>query len=150
MTSKYKIEIVGRGEEMLYSDGEVELSLDRTYCDGHRLFCDSTLGVRDGLALPFKKRRQIIENLCDYFDTKNRPSIFVIDEADRDRQALELLFRDLISQGNKISVEYDSAAKREMARDDMYISTLKAGKKLSINGVEIGSVEDYWKWKNNV
>jgi hypothetical protein len=150
MAGKYKIEIVGRGEEMLYSDGEVELSLVRTYSDGHRLFCDSISGVRDGLVLPFEKRRQIIEDLCDYFDTKNRPSIFVIDEADRDRQALELLFRDLISQGNKISVEYDSAAKREMARDDMYISTLKAGKKLSINGVEIGSVEDYWKWKNNV
>jgi len=149
MTDKYEIEIIGRGEEISYSDGDIELSLDRTYCEGHRLFCDSTIGVRDGLVLPFKKRRQIIENLCDYFDTKNEPSIFVLDEADKDRQALEQLFKDLISQGNKLSVEYDSAAKREKAKDDEYIGILKAGKKLSIYGVEISSIEDYWRWKHD-
>ena len=134
---------------MLYSDGDIELLLERTYCDGHRVFCDSTLGVRGGPVLPFEKRRQIIENLCDYFEMKNNPSIFVLDQADKDRQALERLFKNLISQGNKLSVEYDSAAKREKARDDMYISTLKAGKKISINGVEISSVEDYWRWKHD-
>lgn len=149
MTGNYEIEIVGRGEEMLYSDGDIELSLDRTYCDGHRLFCDSIVGVRGGPALPFTKRRQIIENLCDYFDTKNKASIFVLDVADKDRHALERLFKDLISLGNKLSVEYDSAAKREKAKDDMYIRILKAGKKLSINGVEISSVEDYWRWKHD-
>ena len=149
MTGKYEIKIIGRGEEMLYADGDIELLLVRTYCDGHRLFCDSTTGVHSGLVLPFKKRRQIIENLCDYFDTKNKPSIFVLDEADKDRQALEQLFKDLISQGNKLSVEYDSAAKREKTKDDMYISILKAGKKLSINGVEISSVKDYWRWKHD-
>jgi len=149
MTGYYEIEIIGRGEEMLYSDDDIELSLDRTYCDGHRLFCDSTIGFRGGPVLPFKKRRQIIENLCDYFDTKNKSSIFVLDEDDKDRQALERLFKDLISEGNKLSVEYDSAAKREKAKDDMYISILRAGKKLSINRVEISSVEDYWRWKND-
>ncbi|MGD8814661.1 MAG: hypothetical protein PVI78_09320 [Anaerolineales bacterium] len=149
MTGNYEIEIIGRGEEMLYSDGDIELMLERTYCDGHRLFCDSTRGVRGGPALPFEKRRQILENLCDYFDTKNEPSIFVLDEADKDRQALEQLFQDLISQGNKLSVEYDSAAKREKAKDDMFIGILEAGKKLSIHGVEISSVEDYWRWKND-
>ena len=149
MTSEYKIEIIGRGEEMVYTDGDIELLLVRTYCDGHRLFCDSTTGVHSGLVLSLDKRRQIIENLCDYFDTKNKPSIFVLDEADKDLQALERLFKVLISQGNKLSVEYDSAAKREKANDDMYIGILKDGKKLSIQGVEINSIEDYWRWKRN-
>jgi hypothetical protein len=149
MTGKYEIEIIGRGEEVRYSDGDIELSLERTYGDGHRLFCNSIIRVRGEPVLPFIKRRQIIENLCDYFDTKNEPSIFVLDEADKDRQALERLFKDLISQGHKLSVEYDSAAKREKAKDDMYISVLKAGKKLSINGVDINSVEDYWRWKRD-
>lgn len=148
MTDKYEIEIIARGEEMLYSDSDVELTLVRTYMKGHRLFCDSTIGIHDGLVLPYKKRRQIIENLCDYFDTKNKPSIFVLDEADKDRKELERLFQDLISQGNRISVEYDSAAKREKAKDDEYIGVLEAGKIISINGVEISSVEDYWKWKH--
>ena len=149
MTSDYKIEIIGRGEEMLYTDSDIELLLTRTYCDGHRLFCESTTGVHNGLVLPFNKRRQIIENLCEFFDTKNKPSIFVIDEADKDLQALERLFKDLISQGNKLSLEYDSAGKREKAKDDMYIGILKAGKKLSIHGVEISCVEDYWRWKRD-
>lgn len=149
MTGKYEIEIMGRGEEMLYRDGDIELLLERTYCDGHRLFCDSTSGVRGGPVLPFIQRRRIIENLCDFFDTKNKPTIFVLDEADKDRQALEQLFKDLASLGNKLSVEYDSAAKREKARDDMYIGVLKAGKKISIHGVEISSVEDYWRWKQD-
>lgn len=48
-----------------------------------------------------------------------RQSIFVLDVADKDRHALEWLFKDLISQGNKLSVEYDSAAKREKSKDDM-------------------------------
>jgi hypothetical protein len=46
-------------------------------------------------------------------------------------------------------VEYDSFAKREKAKDAMYISILKAGKKLSVHGVEISSAEDYWRWKDN-
>jgi len=150
MKDKYEIEIIGRGEEILYSDSDIELSLDRTYCDGHRLFCDSIGGVRGGPLLPFSKRRQIIENLCDYFDTKNKASILVLDVADKDRQELERLFKDLISQGNKLSVEYDSAAKRDKSKDYMYIGILKAGKKLSIYGVEINSVEDYWRWKNDI
>jgi hypothetical protein len=57
MTGKYKIEIIERGEEMLYTDGDFEILLDRTYYDGHRHFCDSTTGVQNGLVLPFKKRR---------------------------------------------------------------------------------------------
>ena len=149
MSGKYEIEIMGRGEEMVYRDGDIELLLERTYCDGNRLYCDSTSGVRGGPVLPFIQRRQIIENLCDFFDTKNKPTIFVLDEADKDRQALEQLFKDLVSIGNKLSVEYDSAAKREKARDDMYIGVLKAGKKISIHGVEISSVEDYWRWKQD-
>ena len=149
MTNHYKIEIIARGEEMIYTDGDLEIILDRTYCDGHRLFCESTTGVHNGLVLPFRKRKQIIENLCDYFDTMNKPSIFVLDEADKDRQALERLFKDLISQGNKLYVEYDSAAYREKSKDDMFIGILEAGKKLSIHGVEINSVEDYWRWKRN-
>jgi len=54
---------------------------------------------------------------------KNRPPkarprsrgtlVLGLDEADKDRKALERLFKDLVSQGNKLSVEYDSPAKRD-------------------------------------
>ena len=144
---KYKIQIVGRGEDMIYSDSDLELSLERTFCDGHRLFCDNTAGGHGGPTLPFAKRQEIIENLCEYFGTKKEPSIFVLDEADKDRKELEHLFSDLVLKGHKIEVEYDSAKKREQSQDKMYISILEAGKKLTINDVDIESVEDYWRWK---
>ena len=149
MTAKYEIEIIGRGEEMLYRDGDIELLLERTYCDGHRLFFDSTSGVRGGPVLPFIQRRRIIENLCDFFDTKNKPTIFVLDEADKDRKALEQLFKDLVSLGNSFLWNSTAPLNSEKAIDDMYIGVLKAGKKISIHGVEISSVEDYWRWKQD-
>ena len=143
----YRIQILGRGEDMLYSDSELELNLQRTYCNGHRLYCNDTSGECGWPALPFAKRREIIENLCEYFNTKKEPSTFVLDEADKDRIELELLFSNLIAEGHKITVEYDSAKRREQAQDEMYISTLKAGKKISLNGQQIDTVEDYWRWK---
>jgi len=135
---------------MTYSTDNIKLSLDRTYCNGHRLFCDNTYGVHGEPKLPFETRRSIIEDLCDYFETKNEPSIFVLDETDEDRQALERLFEELISQGNRLIIEYDSSQKRELRKDKMYLDILKSGKKLSINGTAIGSVEEYWIWKRNV
>lgn len=146
---KYKIQIVGRGEEMIYSEPDLELGLERTYINGHRLYCNNTSGEYGGPALPFLKRKEIIENLCEYFNTKTEPSIFVLDETDKDRKELEHLFAELVSKGNKITVEYDSAKKLDQVQDEMYLSILKAGKKLSIDGKEIKSVEDYWRWKND-
>lgn len=146
---KYNIRIVGHGEEMFYTDGNLRLWLETTYCDGHRLYCSNTTSDDTGVELAFSKRKNIIQNLCDYFDTKLTSTIFVLDEDDKDRCELELLFSDLVSNGHKIVVEYDSTEKREQAQDEMRINILEAGKTLSIDGVKIVSIEDYWRWKEN-
>ena len=144
---KYQIQILGRGEDMLYSDSNLEIYLETTYLNGQRLYCSNTVEGSGKLAISFLKRREIIENLCEYFKTTSEPTIFVLDIADKDREEFEHFFENLISIGHKITVEYDSAKKREEAEDKMFISTLNAGKKLYINDVEIKSVEDYWGWK---
>lgn len=59
------------------------------------------------------------------------------------------IFEVLITNGHKIVVEYDSEEKREKSRDEMYLSILKAGKKLTINEIEIESEADYWRWKGH-
>ncbi len=148
-TEGFIIDIKGRGEEMIYSDNDLKLSLERTYCDGHRLYCTNTIRDDAGMLIPFEKRKNIFENLCAYFDTKNNSSIFVLDEIDKDRKELENFFTNLISGGHKITVEYDCAIKRENEKDEMYLKLLRAGKKLSINGEKIGTVEDYWRWKKS-
>jgi hypothetical protein len=145
-TTPYSVRIVGRGEEMVYADGDGELHLERTHCNGHRLFCDNTSGAARP-ALAFAKRREVIVNLCDFFKTKESATIFVVDEADKDHGQLEALFAELVSVGHKVAVEYDSAQKRAGIMDEMYLGFLRAGKKLSIDGVDIPSVEGYWRWK---
>jgi hypothetical protein len=140
--SNYTLKIVGRGEEMEYRDAEGALSLERTYNNGHRLYCNDTRTI------PLARRRAVIKNLCDYFDTKSVPNIFVVDEADKDRQELETLLADLVSQGHHITVEHDSAAKREQAQDAMYLGVLKAGKRITIAGAPITTAEEYWRWKH--
>ncbi len=146
---EYSIQIHGRGEDMTYRDQDIELALERTYCNGHRLFCDNTQKDNNGNLLPLEKRIAIINNLCDYFKTKESASIFVLDSADKDHANLESYLASLAKTGHKVSIESDSAEIREQNQDDMYLSILSAGKKLSINGHEINSVEEYFLWKKN-
>lgn len=71
-----------------------------------------------------------------------------VDEADEDKNGLEQLFANLISKGHQITVEYDSAGKWEQVQYNEYVDILIAGKKLSIHGREIESIEglkDYWR-----
>ncbi len=145
----YSLQIYNRGEEMTYSDVDIELELERTYCRGNRLFCDNTQADSQENPIPLKKRIEIIDNLCDFFESKKSKSIFVLHEADKDQSNIEMYISSLIQKGHKLVIEKDSAKKQQKRLDDMYIGILKAGKVLNIKGVEINSVDEYWKWKEN-
>lgn len=137
----YTLRIVGRGENIAYRDSSGELWLQRTYNRVNRLYCGDTQ------KLPFSRRKAVVENLCDYFHTLSEPSVFVLDEGDKDRKDLEALFDRLVGGGHKITVEYDSAKKQEQFEEGTYLSVIRAGKKLVIEGVELTSEADYWEWK---
>jgi hypothetical protein len=134
---------------MTYMDSDLELPLQRTYCDGHRLYCVDTEKDIGGSPIPLKKRIQIINNLCEYFLSKKNENIFVLDEADKDHKGIISYIDKLSKKGHKVSTEIDSAALREQHEDEMHIGILNSGKKLSINGHEINSVDDYMEWKKN-
>jgi len=102
----YTIRIHGRGDQLTYKDDDVKLEMERTNDFGHRLYCDNTAH------LPIAKREQIITNLCEHFKTHLEPSVFVIDEKDRDREALANFLYILIAAGNKLEIEWDSEEKR--------------------------------------
>ena len=104
----YSIRIRGRGDEMTYQDTEVRLHMERTDSFGHRLYCDNTAH------LPLPKREQIINNLCEHFKTPQNPTIFVIDEKDKDRNALAGYLNILQSAGHQLEIEWDS---EEIRRD---------------------------------
>lgn len=103
---RYTIRIQGRGDELIYTDAEVRLEMERTMEFGHRLYCDNTAN------LPLPKRQEIIANLCEHFCTKEEPTIFVIDEKDKDRDALSHFFTELNVAGHQLTIELDSEEKR--------------------------------------
>ena len=142
----YSIQAVARGEVLIYKDQDIELHLNHTYCDGKRLYCNDTSGLI-GPGLPLSQRQEIFKNLCHYFNTKWWRYIFVLDERDKDRLELERFFAELAASGHKISVEYDSAEKREQVFDEMHLSFLRTGHKVIIDGIELNNAEDYWRWK---
>ncbi len=137
----YTLRTYGIGEDIAYSDSSGELWLQMSYNRVRRFYC------RDTEKLPLGRRKEVVENLCDYFQTRLEPSVFVLDERDKDRKELEDLFARLVGEDHKITVEYDSAEKREHFEDTMYLQVLRAGKKLVLDGVELGTEAEYWQWK---
>jgi hypothetical protein len=103
----YTIRIQGRGDELIYTDAEVRLEMERTLSFGHRLYCDNTVH------LPLPKRQQIITHLCEHFRTKDEPTIFVLDETDKDREALTAFLTELTAAGHQLAIELDSEEKRQ-------------------------------------
>jgi len=103
----YTIRIQGRGDELIYTDAEVRLEMERTLSFGHRLYCDNTVH------LPLPKRQQIITHLCEHFRTQAEPTIFVLDETDQDREALTAFLTELTTAGHQLAIELDSEEKRQ-------------------------------------
>jgi len=147
MARDYKIELLDRGEEYSYTSGTITLTLFRTYCAGHRLFCEGTVDAPGGRKFSFDERRTIIEDICDYFETTFHPTILVIDEDDEHFDLLVSLIETLNAAGHLLEVEVDSAGKRDKARDKMYLDILKSGKQLSTDGLEIADEAGYRQWK---
>lgn len=122
----YTIRIQGRGDELIYTDAEIRLEMERTISFGHRLYCDNTVH------LPLLKRQQIITHLCEHFHTREEPTIFVIDETDKDREAITTFLNELTTAGHQLSVEVDSEKKRRafvkrLARDTKKIREERYG-----------------------
>ena len=124
----YSVRVLNRGEDLLYSDAEGELQLQQTYFDGHRLYCKDTSGDGFGPPIPFERRKRLIENLCDHFDTRHRTSIFVLGSRDKDRDRLEALFEELRELGHRIIVEHDGARGRKASGIDAYGGVLGCGR----------------------
>jgi hypothetical protein len=141
--SDFTIRTINRGEQACYADGDVQLTFEQTWCDGHRIMCSSITADSSGALLTFLKRKQIIQNCCRYFDTAESKVIFVIDEADPDRTELESLIERQKALGHHIAIEYDSEERRQQRHDQMMMDLLKAGKTVSFNGITYTTVEEY-------
>ncbi len=138
----YTAQYYGHIESLDYRDGYGQLWLQCTHTGTPRVYCTDTA------ELPFSRREQVLENLCDYFETAANPAIVVVDKADKDRKELEQLITRLAAEGQKITIEYETAEGREQAEEGWHLRWLGAGKKLKVEGTEIATTQDYLRWKN--
>ena len=136
----YTATYYGHTESLDYRDGDGQLWL-QCGCRDSRIYCDDTA------KLPFSRRKRVMENLCDYYETVTNPLIVVLDERDKDREQLERVIARMSAQGQKITIEYWTAEMQEQFEQGWQLGLLRAGKKLRIDGTELGTVEDLERWK---
>ena len=141
-TRAYTVRYYGHLESLDYRDGHCQLWLQGSKAGIPRIYCSDTV------KLPFSDRERVLTNLCDYYGTDTNPVIVVIDAADKHRRDLERLVTQLAAAGRKITIEYDTAERREQFERGWHLTWLKAGKKLKVEGTEIATVEDYLRWKD--
>jgi hypothetical protein len=139
-TKGYTATYSGHIESLDYRDDDGQLWL-QCGCRDSRIYCDDTA------KLPFSRRKRVMENLCDYYETMINPVIVVLDERDKDREELERVIARMSAQGQKITIDYWTAEMQEQFEQGWQLGLLGAGKKLRIDGTELGTVEDYERWK---
>ena len=141
-TPRYTAKFYGHIESIDYRDGHGQLWLQCGFSTSWFLDC------RDTARLPLTRRKQILEDLCDYLSTKNEPAVFVIDETDKHRRELEQTIRELTASGHRLTVKHTSSEQCKQAEDTQWLRWIKAGKKLKIGETEIATEEDYLRWRN--
>ena len=74
----YTIRIQGRGEEMIYTDAEVRLEMERTVSFGHRLYCEAINAIECSPNIPsgaFKGERLEQRVTAQLADIGSRPGL---------------------------------------------------------------------------
>lgn len=143
----HAIEQRQNGEQLVYSDNELEVCLARTFREGHRLFFSETQADTRQQSLTLRQRFEILDQLCAHFDSLTKPLIIVLDEADRDLTLMEGRVEDLIEDGHRVTLERGGVSLRAKRLESLHLSILASGNPLSIEGVEITSVTAYAEWK---
>ncbi len=144
----YELKIIARGEDMEYKDNDIELYLERSYCSGHRLYCRNTDVDKNQNPITLSKRLEIMDNLCDYFKTKEKETIFVLEVADKDRTALLNHIDELKQEGHLLKTEDSSPEIRNEFTDIKNLRWIKSGKTIQVGDIEIKTIEDYEKHKD--
>ena len=133
---RYTAQFHGQIESIEYRDDHGQLWLQCNFLKTWRLHCEDTAG------LPLARRKQVLENVCDYLNTKSERAVFVIDEEDEHRFELETAIDQLAASGHKLTFEHTSAGQRRQFEKGWQRAWLQAGKKLRRHTGEVGGEHD--------
>ena len=124
-----------RGEDIHYHLGGRDLTAAFTWVGGGRLYPGSIRSWRDGTELTSAEKADVFQGLLRFIADTGEPAIVVVNRDDPSRAIWETA--SSAHPGWVTTIEYTSEAEQRARERAMFVSTLRAGKGLSIDGVEI-------------
>jgi hypothetical protein len=124
-----------RGEDIHYHLGGRVLTAGFTWLGGARLYPGSIRSWRDGTELTSEEKAKVCQDLLRFIADVGERAIVVLNRDDPSRAIWETASSTL--PGWVTTIEYTSDAEQRARERAMFLSTLRAGKGLSIDGVEI-------------
>lgn len=129
-----------RGEGINYRRQERGLVVDFTWINGPRVYPDSITEWSGGTPLTDDEKITVLREVLQFVTLADSRPVVVVNSDDPSRN----LWEHLCSSNATLvaAIEYTSD-ETECARErDMYLSALRAGKELSVDGVDIGDEHD--------
>jgi hypothetical protein len=129
-----------RGENVDYRRHDQTLSVTFTWIGGPRLYPGSITGWSDGSPLTDEDRSSVFRDVLQFIALGGERSTVVINVDDPSRA----LWEDICSANAPLvnAVEYTSDDAEHAREREMYLSSLRAGKGLSVEGIEIKDEHD--------
>jgi hypothetical protein len=124
-----------RGEDIHYHLGSRDLTAEFTWVGGARLYPGSIRRWRDGMELTSEEKAKVFQDLLRFIADTGEPTIVVVNRHDPSRAIWETA--SSAPPGWVTTIEYTSESEQRARERAMFLSTLRAGKGLSIDGVEI-------------
>ena len=124
-----------RGEDVIYQEQDRAIRIAFTWGRGPRLYPESIAKWSDGIALTTQEKRRVFTEVLRFI-VRDEPVLTVVVNVDDPSRQLWEEASHAAREGS-VAVEYTSDQEEHARERAMFLSTLQAGKGLSIDGLEI-------------
>lgn len=139
--TKYpKIEYGFRGEDISYQLADKNADISFTWCNGSRIYSDNINKWNNGLVMTNDEKRTVFCDVLHFVKTNRKKPIIVINSDDSSKNLWETLCSE--NKTDIEMVEYTSNEENYQFERNMYLDFLKAGKILTMDGIEIKTEQD--------
>jgi hypothetical protein len=139
-SSEPKIEFGFRGEGITYHLQGKSVEVWYTWLYGSRVYTENLLKWKDGSGLTDDEKMQIMGDIVRFIGQKHEAPTIVINRDD----PFGVFWEQFSSTHKSIvkTVEYTSRAAQNDSMRKMYLDFIRAGKAVTLDGVEISSEQD--------
>jgi len=140
MNATPRISFGFRGETINYQRRRQDLVVDFTWMNGPRVYPDSVVKWSDGQQLTDDEKVTVLREVLEFVTLEDGPPTIVINSDAPSRKLWEYVCSS--NPALVAAIEYTSDAMNLAREREMYLSTLRAGGGLSVDGVDIKDEHD--------